>query len=116
MLIRLGGQQPVIVGFFYMYPGEVRDVPAGLVDLLRERGVALTVVADAPGTLDVQPVLVWDDFGDLGKSLNLVRLLEENGFTSPAAVARATDEELLAVKGVGAKSLATLRELLGRAG
>lgn len=115
MRIRLGGRQPVIVGFFYMYPGEERDVPAGLVALLQERGVALTVVTE-PVQVDPAapaPLAAWADFGDLGKSLHLVRLLERNGYTTPASVASATDEELLAINGVGPKGLAALREILG---
>lgn len=118
MRIRLGGRQPVVVGFFFMYPGEEREVPAGLVALLQERGVALTVVAE-PVRVDPAgpaPLVTWADFGDLGKSLHLVRLLEENGYRTPLAVAQASDAELLAIKGVGAKSLAALREILGRAG
>ncbi len=115
MLIRLGGRQPVIVGWFYMYPGEEREVPAGLVDLLRERGVPLTEVA-APVEAIEGGIVSWETFGDLGKSVHLVRLLEANGYATPLAVASASDEELLAINGVGPKGLAALREILGRAG
>jgi hypothetical protein len=117
MLIRLGGRQPVIVGWFYMDPGETREVPAGLVDLLRERGVALTVVDVAPAPTAMQPsrVVDWNDFGDLGKSIHLVRLLERNGYATPLAVVEASDDELLAINGIGPKGLAALREILGRA-
>lgn len=115
MRIRLGGRAPVVVGFWFMYPGEERDIPASLVALLQERGVALTVVTE-PVQVDPAapaPLAAWADFGDLGKSLHLVRLLERNGYTTPASVASATDEELLAINGVGPKVLAALREILG---
>lgn len=115
MLIRLGGRQPVIVGWFFLYPGETREVSAGLVDQLRERGVALTVVDEAPA-LQPSRIVVWDDFGDLGKSMHLVRLLEKNGYATPLEVASASDEELLEIDGVGPKGLAALREILGKAG
>lgn len=115
MRIRLGGRAPVVVGFFYMYPGEERDVPDGLVALLQDRGVALTVLPEPvqvePGA--PAPLAAWADFGDLGKNLHLVRLLERNGYRTPALVVSATDEELLAINGVGPKSLAALREIIG---
>ena len=115
MRIRLGGRAPVVVGFFFMYLGEERDVPAGLVALLQERGVALTVLPE-PVQVDPAspaPLAAWADFGDLGKNLHLVRLLERNGYMTPASVASATDDELLAINGVGPKSLAALREIIG---
>lgn len=115
MRIRLGGRAPVVVGFFFMYPGEERDVPAGLVALLQERGVALTVLPEPVQgePASPAPLAAWADFGDLGKNLHLVRLLERNGYRTPASVASATDEELLAINGVGPKSLAALREIIG---
>lgn len=118
MKIRLGGHGPVIVGFHYMYPGEERDVPAGLVDQLLGQGAPVTVVGATPASPEPTPGvpgLTWEDCGPLGKT-SLVRLLAKHGYPTPAAVASATDAELLAIKGVGGKSLAALREILGRIG
>ena len=55
----------------------------------------------------------WLDFGDLSKHMNMVRLLVANGYDTPAAVQMASDEELLAVKGIGPKALGALRAVLG---
>jgi hypothetical protein len=56
---------------------------------------------------------IWLDFGDLSKHLNMVRLLIANGYDTPAAVQMASDEELIAVKGIGPKALGALRAVLG---
>lgn len=45
-----------------------------------------------------------------GLSNALVRLLRQNGFTDPEAVQAASDEDLLAVDGLGAKALDRIRE------
>ncbi len=57
----------------------------------------------------------WIDFGDLSKHLNMIRLLVANGYTTPQAVQQASDEELLAIKGIGPKALGALRTVLGAA-
>ena len=118
MRIRLGGRAPVVVGFWFMYPGEERDIPASLVALLQERGVALTVVVEPVQVAPATPasLVTWADFFGQGKPPPLVKVLEENGYATPLAVASASDEELLAIKGVRPKSLAALREILARAG
>ena len=56
---------------------------------------------------------IWLDFGDLSKHMNMVRLLIANGYDTPAAVQMASDEELIAVKGIGPKALGALRAVLG---
>jgi len=56
---------------------------------------------------------VWMEFGDLSKYVHMVRLLIENGYETPAAVRAATDKELLAINGIGPKSLGALRAVLG---
>jgi hypothetical protein len=56
---------------------------------------------------------IWLDFGDLSKHLNMVRLLIANGYDTPAAVQMASDDELLAIKGIGPKALGALRAVLG---
>lgn len=88
----------------------------------------LEPVPDAPTMLIVNPapfpapapapILVPDawahiDFGDLSKSLHMISLLVEAGFTTPDHVRGANDDELLAIKGIGGKSLAVLRSVLG---
>ena len=57
--------------------------------------------------------LPWFDFGDLSKHMNMVRLLIANGYGTPASVQMASDEELLAIKGIGPKALGALRAVLG---
>jgi len=56
---------------------------------------------------------IWLDFGDLSKHMNMVRLLIINGYDTPAAVQMASDDELLAIKGIGPKALGALRAVLG---
>lgn len=56
---------------------------------------------------------IWLDFGDLSKHMNMVRLLIANGYDTPAAVQMASDDELLAIKGIGPKALGALRAVLG---
>lgn len=56
---------------------------------------------------------IWLDFGDLSKHMNMVRLLIVNGYGTPAAVQMASDDELLAIKGIGPKALGALRAVLG---
>lgn len=55
----------------------------------------------------------WLDFGDLSKHMNVVRLLVANGYDTPASVQMASDEELIAIKGIGPKALGALRAVLG---
>lgn len=55
----------------------------------------------------------WTEFGDLAKHVYMVRLLIENGYTTPVAVRAATDQELLDINGIGPKSLGALRAVLG---
>lgn len=55
----------------------------------------------------------WFDFGDLSKHMNMVGLLVANGYDTPASVQMASDDELLAIKGIGPKALSALRAVLG---
>ena len=55
----------------------------------------------------------WTEFGDLAKHVYMVRLLIENGYDTPMAVRAASDAALLAINGIGPKSLAALRAVLG---
>ncbi len=55
----------------------------------------------------------WLLFDELAKNLNMIRVLTENGYTTPDSVRMASDEDLLALKGIGPKALATLRSILG---
>jgi len=53
------------------------------------------------------------DLGNPAQHMYMVRLLVENGYDTPESVQMATDAELLAIKGIGPKSLAALRAVLG---
>ena len=61
------------------------------------------------------PVILdeWLVFAELAKNLNMIRVLTENGYMTPDSVRGASDEELLALRGIGPKALATLRSILG---
>ena len=56
---------------------------------------------------------IWLDFGDLSRHMNMVRILIANGYDTPTAVQMASDEELIAIKGIGPKALGALRAVLG---
>ena len=69
--------------------------------------------AELPATPDGDLPAPWLDFGDLAKHLNMIRLLIANGYATPQAVQAASDEKLLAIKGIGPKALGALRAVLG---
>lgn len=83
--------------------------------------------AEANGFLDkLEPVSEPDDpapavtptpdaweFDELSKHMRIVKLLIDAGYTTPDAVRMASDDELLAVKGIGRKALVALRVVLG---
>lgn len=74
-----------------------------------EPPVARETVSDDKAPLsDLEPV---NDWGDL--NVNLVRTLMAGGYVTPQAVISASDDELLAVKGIGEKALKLLRQELG---
>lgn len=49
-----------------------------------------------------------------GLNVAMVRLLISAGYPNPAAVQAATDDDLLAIDGVGPKAVAKIRKELGR--
>lgn len=68
-------------------------------------------IPNAPQPIDDQPETPADEWG--GLSVALVQTLMKGGFATPGAVEQATDDELLAINGVGQKALATIRKGLG---
>lgn len=99
--------------------------PGDLVDLSAAEALAfadkLEPVDGTPSPAPAEPTgadelpAPWLDFGDLAKHLNMIRLLIANGYATPQAVQAASDEELLAIKGIGPKALGALRAVLGAA-
>ena len=57
----------------------------------------------------------WGDvsFDELSKHMAMIRLLIAAGYDSPDSVRLASDADLLAVKGIGKRSLGALRLVLG---
>lgn len=100
-------------------PGDVVDLSAAEALAFADKlepvdGAPAPVVVDPPAPADSLPA-PWLDFGDLSKHLNMIRLLIANGYVTPTAVQAASDEELLAIKGIGPKALGALRAVLGSA-
>lgn len=60
-----------------------------------------------------EPVKEMDDFTTLkGVTAELMETLQAEGFLTFGDLAKATDEQLLSVSGIGPKKLATIREQL----
>ncbi len=98
--------------------------PGDVVELAPEDAASfldkLAPLADEPAP--VTPVTAPDtgavvvdnaNWGRLAENLKLVRVLQDAGYRTPGMVQMATDEELLALDGIGPKSLAVVREVLG---
>lgn len=89
---------------------------AGFLDKLEAIANAMD---EAPGESAMQAAPLpdlpadWLAFEELGKHLHMVRLLVENGYATPDAVRMASDDDLLAIKGIGRKALSALRSVLG---
>ena len=67
----------------------------------------------APQPLPQGWEMAIDTFDELAPYMNMIRLLIDAGYDSPDDVRFASDEELLAIKGIGPKSLGALRTVLG---
>lgn len=102
-------------------PGALVELsPAEAAPFLDKLEPVAALPPDGTPAVDLLPLPVpdglpaaWVDFGDLSKHLNMIRLLVANGYTTPQAVQQASDEELLAIKGIGPKALGALRAVLG---
>jgi len=71
--------------------------------------VARETASDDKAVLsDPDPPAEWG-----GLNVNLVRTLMAGGYVTPHAVSSASDDELLAIKGVGDKALKLIRQELG---
>ncbi len=97
---------------------------SGFLDKLEHMGVVRVevpvVIEEMAAPDEAAPVVPaeiipdeWLLFDELSKNLNMIRVLMENGYTTPDSVRGASDEELLALRGIGPKALATLRSILG---
>jgi hypothetical protein len=88
---------------------------AGFLDKLEPIANAMDEAAQEPGAEASFPDIPsdWLAFEELGKHLHMVRLLVENGYATPDAVRMASDDDLLAIKGIGRKALGALRSVLG---
>lgn len=91
-------------GAFYG-PGQV-DLPDEVAQALEAKGAFLSPQAEQHAA-DESPVVPPIPAADI------LQKLAEAGYTSPDAIARASDAELLAVKGIGPASLAQIREAYG---
>ncbi|MFC6591680.1 hypothetical protein ACFP81_06420 [Deinococcus lacus] len=80
------------------------SVPTPPIDKLSPNGVADTNAAQDKKAVETNTAL---DAGKLGNGL--YELLTEAGYENAEQVAGATDDQLLAIKGVGDKSLAEIR-------
>jgi hypothetical protein len=86
---------------------------AGFLDKLEAIANAMDEAAQEPGASFSDIPSDWLAFEELGKHLHMVRLLVENGYATPDAVRMASDDDLLAIKGIGRKALGALRSVLG---
>lgn len=95
-------------------PGENILIPKGLAyslgipyqldEAVAEKGEETTPPSDPAET-------VADDLASLGLSSAALAALQEAGFTTFASIAAASDEALMAVKGVGAQTASRIKAL-----
>ena len=97
-------------------PGDVVDIPRGpYLDSLFQDGLVEPVgVEDGPVEAKSDPGL-WDLLHQRRVHQRVIRALMEAGYHSLDAIQAASDEELLALPGVGPAAVRTLRELGGEA-
>lgn len=99
-------------------PGDLVELSAfeagGFLDKLEPASPAEPLIATGSVVVGGEALPAdWLDFGDLSKHMNVVRLLVANGYDTPASVQMASDDELLAIKGIGPRALGALRAVLG---
>lgn len=84
-----------------------------IADAIRHLDRRLAALERAAPSATMDAAMQGQTLAEMGLEARLWTLLERHGFAVPADIAAASDEALLAIDGIGPKSLQQIRETVG---